>query len=229
VTVVSHAGLVLIAFVAAVASAFARRGRPYSIHLWIVVAYPFIFALSPLAFWVGEGRYYFFLWPILAITLVDGLRSDLVRSLALIGFAALTWVGLAQIRTLPSRVFTNVAPMGQLEQLLADNNITRVVSGYWTGYKLAYQTDERVLVATTFVDRRPQWRQAVLESPEIVYVYPRSPGGNADQLATLAQQRMAAVGVPSRRVDLDDYTVLLPEGHVTPDQIGADALPFGAA
>jgi hypothetical protein len=162
---------------------------------------------------------------VLAITLVDGLRREWLRAAGLVAFSGLTVVGLVDLTSFPPQQFTNVGPVGPLERTLADVGVNHVVAGYWTAYKLAYESDGRIVVSPTFADRRPQWSREVESSPSMAIVYAKNELSRADETATLAQQRLSSLGLSSRRIDLHDFVVVLPGGPVSKAQIGADALP----
>ncbi len=217
--------LLLGVFGVIVVSAFLNRNKRCAIHLWVLAMYPLLFALSPLAWWVGEARYYFYLWPVLAMTLVDGLRREWLRAAGLVAFSALTIVGLFDLTSYPPRQFTNVGPVGPLERTLADVGVNHVVAGYWTAYKLAYESDGRIVVSPTFADRQAQWSAEVDSSPRIAIVYAKNTLTRAEDTATMAQQRLSALGLSSRRIDLQDFVVVVPDGPVSKAQIGTDALP----
>jgi hypothetical protein len=99
------------------------------------------------------------------------------------------------------------------------------IAGYWTAYKLAFESDERIVVSSTFGDRQPQWAAEVAAAPRVALVYAKNSVSHATETAALAQQRISALGLTSRAVELKDYVVVFPDGPVSSAQIGADALP----
>jgi hypothetical protein len=214
--------LVLVALI--VLAAFLRPVARRSIHLWVLAAYPFLLSLSPSASYVGNGRYLFFLAPVLAITLMHGAGHLVPRSVVLVAGAALTLTASGVVLTWPYPRFSNAAPTGDLQRAMAAMDVDRAVSGYWVTYKLMYDSDQEILVAPLGSDRSPEITSTVLSSSRIAYVYATIFDGWEQHVAE-AQEALASRGIESTVAEVPGYALLVPRETVRPSDLPGNALP----
>ena len=131
----------------------ARRLRePFGLLVVIAVAFPFLSALSTFTWLVDEPRYVYILSPVLAL-LVGSVLTTWQRALVGLSVAtALTVVGLVAIgRSDQYRLRADglyvPADFRPLIRELDRLRIDRVYADYWVAYRLAFETDERIVAA----------------------------------------------------------------------------------
>lgn len=189
-----------------------RRGRPWELLAVVAAAYPFFFALAPVAAYNLEPRYLFPLAPVIA--LLGGLALSRHTALAIAGCAAALLLSVTGLRSLADG--TTVAPVtGGVAvpadarpaiELLEEANVRHARASYWLAYRLTFESDEEVVVASTGQVRyRPNQRAvARLRAPAHVFV-----AGEAGQAA--AQRNLVRRGY--RRVERGGWAVYLHRGR----------------
>ena len=149
----------------------ARRIRePFGLLVVVALAFPFISSLSSFTWLVDEPRYVYILSPVLAL-LVGSLLTTTRRALAGVAAAAvLSVAGLLviadsteyRVRADGLAVPADFAPLvAALDRLRLD----RVYADYWIGYRLTFETDERIVAAQSpqeLYRRRGEGRVIVL-------------------------------------------------------------------
>ena len=157
-----------------------RREAPADSRvLWLIcLTYPALYALSPFTWYLGEPRYLFALVPVLC--LIVGWKfsqPDRTASIALLVIAAMwTVAALAQMAT--NNVGTALASgapvprdLGPLIHELADDNVRYVYAGYWIAYRIAFESDERILATPTDFIRYAPMDETVRAQQRIAYVF----------------------------------------------------------
>lgn len=208
---------------AALVFALALRRSSAAVHLWLLLAFPILFVVIPAAAYVGSGRYFFFLAPSIAITLGSLARRDAGRIILMAVTAALTAVGLYQMRDLPISFVPEVEP---LVEVLDANEVEHVVAGFWLAYKLTWETEEAVIASPTGVNRYPPYTDEIISADSIAYVYnlyEPSQKDNAEVLReALGEMRMGYDEITTS----NGYAVFIPDRAVTPDEVPSSALPM---
>jgi hypothetical protein len=122
--------------------------------LLVLLAFPFLYAVSPYTSSNVEPRYLWLLLPVLALLLARWATTA-IRGLALIGAAlALSVAGLAAMvdgnLTAPRVELTAVpADFDPLLRTLREHRVTRVWANYWIAWRITFESGERIVAAST--------------------------------------------------------------------------------
>jgi Dolichyl-phosphate-mannose-protein mannosyltransferase len=198
------------ALLAAAAAGFVwlAVGRREGITILLLAAavYPFLFALSPFAWFQSEPRYLVLLAPVLALLAARLLGGRRLAPLVVAALALLSVGGLANM----DDAFAVTADGLQipddrdpLVHALDRARVRHVLADYNLAYILTFETDERIVAAPTGQPRYvPQWKE-VHADPRRAYV--TVAGSRRDRLwrAELANRRRETAG---------GFAVYLPEG-----------------
>lgn len=187
--------------------------------LAVGAAYPFLFALSPLSWWVWEPRYLLFLSPVVALLLARflvGLRpAPLAGALGAGVVLALSCGGLVLMG-----VGGQPFPLDDLERTLEARGVEHVFTDYWVAYPLTFHSEERI-VATPYARgvRYEPFDRAVRESARPAYVFPQ--GMRNPELRFVRALRDRGIGFERLEVDgfLSGLAVYLPAERVLPEQV----------
>lgn len=127
-----------------------------------IICYPFILAISPFSWWVGEARYALFLSPFLAILIVASLYKFGKKAFVGIGIAAMVTLSVSGLSIMSNR---KIVPMNfsmkKLEKALYSHHIHYAYANYWIAYRLIFQTHSRIIVSPTFSSRNHKYDQLV--------------------------------------------------------------------
>jgi hypothetical protein len=204
------ARIVELAAVLAVVWAVARRrGRTWELLAVVALAYPFLFALAPVAAYNLEPRYLFLLSPFVA--LLAGLALARHTLLAAAACAVALTLSVTGLRSLADGDLLAAATGGVATPpdarpalaILEQNGAARALASYWLAYRLTFESDETVVVASTGQVRYPPYQRQVMRSrrPARVYVA-------ASREEEVARSRLEREGY--RRVQQAGWTVFLP-------------------
>lgn len=208
------APLALVGAAAAVVVAVVRRADRPLLVLAGLVAFPFLYALFPVAWFVGEGRYGLFALPFLALTLAWVVRRPALL-LALAGVAlALTMSGLHHLGTeRPRHIGTDIAA-------LRAAGVDRVWADYWIAYRLTYESHLHITATSARSARYRPYVDRALADTTPAYAYGRR-DGRARRLAAI----LGARHLPFRTVRTPHLEVLLIGGPLVPDELPEDLRP----
>jgi hypothetical protein len=216
-------GIVGTAVYLAVLSGFAalalRRPRALRLPLVIAVAFPFLYAISPMTWYVDQPRYVLFLAPAVCVLVAAALRTRWLLSTVLAVALALTATGTWQInsRFLPRNYAPDVAvpaDLRPLEQLLRDERVETAFADYWLAYRIMFETEERVTVTPVYTVRHRQIDQRVrnAERPAYVFVAGATP---LSRFLDFCQARSIPVSVRRR----DSFVLVQPARRVLPEEV----------
>lgn len=188
-----------------------RRGRPWELLIVVAATYPFLFALAPVAAYNLEPRYLFPLAPILA--LLGGLVLARHAAIAAAACAAVLLLSIGGLRSLATGHLTaagtgDISPPADARpaiDVLEAQGARWALASYWLAYRLTFESDERVIVASTGQVRQPAYQRAVARSqhPARVYV-----AGHSDEVS--ARRDLEQQGY--RRVERAGWAVYLFRG-----------------
>lgn len=167
-----------LAAVLGVVWAFARRRqRPWEVLVVIAAAFPFLFALAPVAAYNLEPRYLFTLAPIIALLAGAALgRRPALAVAVCAGVLLLSVTGLRSLAdgTLVSAVTGGVqapADAGPALDVLRENGVRHAYASYWLAYRLTFESDETIVVASTGQVRQRVYQRVVARSRNPARVY----------------------------------------------------------
>jgi hypothetical protein len=194
-----------------------RLGRRGALVVMVLVAFPFIHAVFPVAGYVGEGRYLLFLLPWAALAIAAAAWRWEVSALVLAVAMVLSVVGLRDMRGATSPFVAGKAVpvrMAPLEQLLVAHGITRAWADYWIAYRVDFDTGGHVIVAPTTDSRYPPYVVAVGSARVPAVVFLR---GTRTEAAFVAG--LAARGIAAQRFVSGPWAVYVPARPVPPTAI----------
>lgn len=207
-------GLALAALVAALALSI-RAG--WSWATVALLAYPFLFAFVPfgskLAFgaFVGNGRYLFFLWPILPLVIAALARRPVVTLVLAVAMLASTAWGLVKLDEQADGV-GGAAPLGPLIAGLDRLDVDAVYASHWVAYRLTWETDERIIaIPDDFGIPYPPYLRDVKRDPLPAWIFL---AGTPDADAWIQQNLEKEI--PMRKVRAGDYDIVIPTSEKLP-------------
>jgi Dolichyl-phosphate-mannose-protein mannosyltransferase len=183
--------------------------------------FPFLEAVSPFAFYVGEGRYLLFLGPLLALLLAQAAGPSIAFRWGLAAAAvALTVAMLGPLTkwTVVGGAGTPVpVSIAPLLRTLDALHARYVVADFDLAYRIDYESGERVTAVPIGIgsDRYPPDRAAVRRAKNIAVVFVAAPGAHA------YEAKLAGLHVGFAVVRSGHFFVYLPAVQVWPD------LPIG--
>lgn len=204
--------LVFVVVAVAVVAGAVRLGRaerrgPGLAVVATLVAYPMLAAVSPLAGYVGEGRYLVFVAPFVALALgAAATRIPIgVAAAALAGLALTTVIVLAELTAVPGPSAPDVAipdDIGPLVELLDELGVRTAEADYWVAYRVTFESDEAITVATTSgVIRNDSYQDAVRSGADArIFV---AGSGELDRF----EAELAARGTTYARYEVDGFVV----------------------
>jgi hypothetical protein len=188
-----------------------------------LVVYPFVYAQIPFVMEDPNLRYTSFVVPFVALVLVRVIRSDRAAAIALALTLAVTTVGLVRLHTISEledhghRV-GNVGTLVPVIDVLDREGIDAVYGDYWVAYRLVFETDGRVIAATSSgVPRYPPYVDHVRGSARSAWVV--DDGDQLDQLL----RALDAIDVSSEVIEAGDFAVVVPDRHVGPMEVPEEA------
>ena len=204
--------------VAVFAVALWRGGRRTGLLALAVVAFPFLHAVFPTAWHVGEGRYGLFVAPFLALLVGLACRRFEDRPIVLAGvvavLAAASWYSLSRIGV--------PAPVDVDDDLvvLEAAGVDRVWAEYWVAYRLSFESGERLVATPPIYHRYQPFVDAVAADDRPAYLFRQG-----DDTEPRFADELDRLGVAARRVRTDDFVVYLPERPVAPSELAPEARP----
>ena len=148
-------GIALVAAaLAALACGIAGRTRALEPLLLVMVAFPFLEALSPFTSFVKEPRYLAVVGGVIALLLAWPLRRTPVAAAVLAGVLALSIAGLAVMehqRDVQFGIGTVKIPgdLSPLLRRLEREHATRVIANYWLAYRIDFESKERIVATSS--------------------------------------------------------------------------------
>lgn len=185
-----------------------------------LVAYPVILALLPTAGYVGEGRYYTFALPFVALALAALLERPAAAVAAaavavVLASSYVAWLDPITVTSSGTRLPADETPV--LDELRALGD-PPVLADYWLAYRLRYQSDERLAVAsTTFVRDEAAQGEVYGSSAPAAWVFPAG-----DPVGERLRCALERDGLSAERREAGGYVIVLPERFVAPADLPAE-------
>jgi 4-amino-4-deoxy-L-arabinose transferase-like glycosyltransferase len=183
------------------------------------VAFPFLFAVFPTSWYVGEPRYLSFLWPFLVLIVAAAVAGMGRRHLALLilgAIAVYTVAGAAlMVHRGHSSVIADFSPgdlTGTIVQLQAQGD-DRVFADYWIAYRLALITGEDIVAEPLETSRYEPYDVKVRAAPRPAYVFFRTSCLEDEFLHYLADR-----GVAYTRTVHGRFSIVQPAQRVMPEE-----------
>ncbi len=191
-----------------------RMGPLYAL---VLVIFPVVYAAIPAVAHVGNGRYFIFLGAPLAIAFSSLAATPVVRAAVLAGCTALTLVAF------PKAVATQTDPGStkQLSQALLGRGITFAYAGYWTSYKLTWESRERVIASPMLYVRYRHYDEQVATADRIAVVY--SDSDHEQPQAAAMRVWLTATGTSFVEARARGYDIYLPDRDLSRAEIPPEA------
>lgn len=180
-----------------------------------LVSLPFVFALNPVASnltsdVVGNGRYFYFFSPFLALAVARLVRPVVPAVVVAVLLAASSVAGFA--RLYEHRDAIGVVPdLGRVIARLEREGHHEVFASFWVSSRLTFESDERIIaVATDLGPTFQGFEDHVRNAANPVYVTNREEGGLFDPLASL-RERARAEGIALDEIPVGEYLIVVPE------------------
>ncbi|MDQ3757348.1 MAG: glycosyltransferase family 39 protein [Actinomycetota bacterium] len=200
---VPHGEWLYVVVLVALIGGLAWRRAPLVVWVGLLV-FPFVHPLSPLSNYVGEGRYFVYYVPFLTLALAAAVRHRIALALLVVVLAGSTVYAVDKIKP----VQDDYAP---LIEDLDRRGIRAAYADYWIGYRLMFESEERIVVGIMSPDasRNLAFDQRVDAAARHAYVT------LTDSLLThLARTDFTRFGVAWEEYDIAQFTVLIPERPV---------------
>ncbi|MBW3615561.1 MAG: glycosyltransferase family 39 protein [Actinobacteria bacterium] len=206
--------LLVVFAVVAVAGLVRGRGSP---HIWLLAlfcaTYALLWGIYPVSGIVGEGRYVMFLLPALALLVASAAREAAAGTLLLAAVVGLSVLGVLRIADATAPPAPDVAMphhAGPLVQFLERHGMDRVYANYWVAYRVAFESDERIIATPADASARYQpYVEALRRAEAPAYAFPAG-----SQQVPQFEAGLSALGVPYQRWEVAEFVVLRPERQV---------------
>ncbi|MEX2099961.1 MAG: hypothetical protein WEB19_00970 [Acidimicrobiia bacterium] len=205
-----------------------RERSPAAIGL---LCCPFVFALVPFASdfgterfpdWIGNGRYFYFFTPFLALTVARLARPVVPACILAVALAATTVWGFARLYDYRESIGAG-PPLEQVIEELERGGHREVFVSFWISSRLTFESEERIIaVATDLGPSYQAFEDRVRHAKRPVYVmYANDP----ERLADLRVRALDA-GITLRETRVDGYVIVVPSGRlVAPPAIDLSRRP----
>lgn len=186
--------------------------RPPGLGLLLVVAgaYPFLFAVSPASYYVGEPRYLYLLSPVIALLLgrlLVNRAGQVVGLVAVAGLSVATLVHMGGDNPVNPR-----APLRPLIAALDAHRVNRVFSPYLVAHRIDLDSHERIIATPFTFVRSRDYDRMVRASPSPAYVVV---DGTEEQVKL--DQALAARAIAATIVKVGVFDVYLPAATLLPE------------
>jgi hypothetical protein len=213
------APLALVALVVLVAVAFIRRPPPSWLLIVTLLASPFVFAIFPFSWTVGEGRYMLFAVPFLAMAIAYAARwrALQIAGVAIVALLTVSWVDDLSDMTPISQNVAVPTDMQPLRDALAEAGITRAFADYWIAYRLTFETDEEVIVATSGKGRYQRYDDLVRAEPVPPWIFV-----DGSVFEPRFEAELNRLGIPFTTTEAGGFTIYQPSERVLPESIAPE-------
>lgn len=184
-----------------------RRSMPWLLVL-VVLAFPLLWGAFPVSGVIGEGRYVMFILPAVILLLVYAARTPVLQVALLVAALAVSVEGVHRIRCCTSPLAPDVAMprhTGPLIAALDAHHVKHFEGDYWIVYRVAFETDERIVGTPRSFKRWPPYDRAVAADPHPAVVFvSRSKQGQ------LYQRGLVRLGIVFEKYRAGDFVVYQP-------------------
>ncbi len=196
----------------ALLAAFIPAVRRSSLHLLVLLSFPVVYGIVPVFATLGNGRYFIFLGAPLALALSSLARGVLARVALLAVCTVLALLGLAR------SVVPQIPPTTALQRMLATHSMRYAYAGYWTSYKLTWESRERVIATPMVNVRYPPYDEKVDAATRVAVIY--SDRGHEQPQAAAMRGWLTSSGTRFSEASVDGYdTFFLPDRDLSRSEI----------
>jgi hypothetical protein len=199
-----------------------RRSKPWLLIL-VAVAFPLLWGAFPISGVIGEGRYVMFILPAVVLLLMYAARHPALQVLLLVAALAVSVDGVHRIRCCTSPPAPDVAMprhTGPLIAALDAHHVADFESNYWIVYRVAFETNERIVGTPQSFKRWPPYDRAVAADPHVTAVFVAR-----SRQAQIYQLGLTRLGIGFKRFRAGDFVVYQPARKVDFDRVLAMGHP----
>jgi uncharacterized membrane protein len=199
-----------------------RRPIPWLLVI-VAVAFPFLWGAFPVSGVIGEGRYVLFLLPAVVLLLVYAARSPVVQVILLVAALGVSVDGVHRLRCCTAPPAPDVAipqHTGPLITALDAHHVTRFTGDYWIVYRVAFETNERIIGSPRTDSRWPPYDRAVAAAPKPPAVFVAR-----SAFVPIYQRGLERLGVTFVRYPAGDFVVYEPARRVSIERALAAGRP----
>jgi hypothetical protein len=173
-----------------------------------------VFALNPVASslandFVGNGRYFYFFTPFLALAVGQLVRPVAPAAAMAAALAIVSTWGFARLYD-DREAIGGGAPLDAVIQRLEREGHREVFASFWVSGRLTFESDERIVAVATDLGPSYQGFEDRVRSAKLpVYVTNREPGGPFDPLEGL-RARARAEGIALKEIPVGEYRIVVP-------------------
>ena len=199
-----------------------RRAPPFDLVGFLL--FPLVLATIPFVKSQGNLRYLFFLAPFLCLLLARLVGSRRAAVGVLAGALVVTSIGLVRVQTVseaqgPPHLVGVADNLDELVRVLDREGVHFVHADYWIAYRLAFETDERIIASPSAgALRYPPYDDAVRQADQAAWVI--DPGSSQEQAL---RDRLDELGVGYRVVPAGEFSVVLTDRNVQPEELPNEA------
>jgi 4-amino-4-deoxy-L-arabinose transferase-like glycosyltransferase len=200
----------------------AVRWRRARLLVVMAAAYPFLFAISPLSYYVEHPRYLLFVFPTICLLAGGALAAG--RALTAGGVAVVAVLCLVGTISFPAAYVWPQAPTARvpadsapLLAVLRERQVRYAYAHYWIAYRVTFETGERTIVAPVGgTVREPHQVELVRRQPAPAFIF-IAPSPELRSFLAGASER----GVPVRVDRRGGWALVRPASALLPEQVPA--------
>ena len=206
-----------------------RRPKPWFLVL-VAVTFPLLWGKFPVSGVIGEGRYVMFLLPAVILLLMHAARHPVAQVVLLVLALAVSVDGVHRIRCCTAPAAPDAAMprhTGPLIDALEAHHVTHFNGDYWIAYRVAFETNERIIGTPRAFKRYPPFDRAVAADPNPPAVFV-----TRSSLDPMYHRGLLRLGIAFERYHAGDFTVFQPAHKVDFETVmaaGAPPAPVSAA
>ena len=199
-----------------------RRSPPFDVVGFLL--FPLIMATIPFVKSQGNLRYLFFLAPFLCLLLARLIGSRRAAVALLAGAFLVSALGLARVQTVSEaagapHLVGVVDSLDEVIRVLDREGVDDVRADYWIAYRLAFETDERIIASPSAGALRfPPYEDRVRHADRVAWIV----ATDSSQEQAM-RDRLDELGVGYRVVPAGDLSVVIPDRNVQPEELPNEA------
>ena len=192
--------------------------RDRSIGAIGMLACPFVFALVPFASnlandWIGNGRYFYFLTPWVALTVARLARPVAAASvLAVLLVASSIW-GLTRIYDYRDRIGAG-PPLDGVIRTLEREGHHEVFSSFWTSARLTFESEEQIVAVATDLGPTLQAYEDRVRSAKLPVYVGLADIDNPWNPIKSVRERAKAAGITLQETRVGGYIIVVPSARL---------------
>lgn len=200
--------IVCVTILVGAAVALARRGPKPWFLLLAAATFVLLWGLFPVSGFVGDGRYAMFVLPTIVLLVMHVARYPVAQVAVLVAALALSVGGMYRIRDTTDPLAPDVSMprhTGPLIDALEARHVSHFDGDYWIAYRVAFETNERIVGSPAAFKRYPPFDRAVAADPNPPAVFVTRSGTGA-----IYRRGLGRLGIGYERYRAGDFSVYQP-------------------